>query len=154
MSRPRPPSPSTNLVKIKHFDRSLPLPAYKSQGAVAVDLSARKKTVIKSHQIAYIPLNVALKLPSGFWGFLVARSSTHKLGILQINAVGVVDADYCGNNDEYLFAAYNFTDKTVVIDKGTRLAQFLVLKFQPLKFIEVRSLSSKSRGGFGTTGKK
>lgn len=141
-------------VKIKRFDKNIPLPAYKSKGAACLDLYARVTTSIKPGKVAYIPLNFAVKLPKNYWLMLVARGSTHKLGILPAHGIGVGDWDYCGNNDEYLFPALNFTDKVVTIEKGTRIGQMMIQKVEPIDLIEVDHLKSSNRGGFGSTGVK
>lgn len=141
-------------LKIKRFDKTLPLPVHKTAGAVAVDLYTRLDVEIKSKEIAYIPMNVAIKIPDGYFILQAPRSSTHKLGIISANSVGIIDRDYCGNDDEYLFPAYNFTDKTVSIEKGTRLSQLVLIKCENFEFDEVDDMSNPSRGGFGTTGTK
>lgn len=141
-------------IKIKRFDKTLPLPVHKTAGAVAVDLYSRLDFNINPKQIAYIPMNVAIKIPDGYFIIQIPRSSTHKLGLMAINSVGVFDRDYCGNDDEYHFAAYNFTDKPVFIEKGTRLCQLLLIKCENFDFDEVDSMEETSRGGFGTTGVK
>ena len=141
-------------LKIKRFDKSLPLPSHKTAGAVAVDLSARTDLVIESHQLAYIPMNVAIQIPNGYFILMAPRSSTHKMGLIGLNGVGIFDRDYCGDNDEYNFIAYNFTDKQVKIEKGTRLCQILLIKCENFDFGEVDNIDSVSRGGFGTTGIK
>jgi len=141
-------------IKIKRFDKTLPLPVHKTAGAVAVDLYSRLDFNIDPKQIAYIPMNVAIKIPDGYFIIQVPRSSTHKLGLMAINSVGVFDRDYCGDDDEYHFAAYNFTDKPVFIEKGTRFCQLLLIKCENFEFDEVDSMEEASRGGFGTTGIK
>jgi len=139
---------------IKRFDKSLPLPVHKTPGAVAVDLCSRIDLDIKSKEIAYIPMNVAIKIPDGYFVLLAPRSSTHKLGIQQINSVGIVDRDYCGDNDEFLFAVRNFSDSLVHINKGDRLCQLLLIKCEKFEFDEINSMADPTRGGFGTTGVK
>jgi dUTP pyrophosphatase len=141
-------------VKIKRFDKSLPLPAYKTTGAAAFDLYNREEIIIPSKKVVLIPLNVAVEVPTGFHSILMARSSTHKLGIMAANGIGLIDNDYCGDNDELLFPAFNFTDADVTIEKGTRLAQLLIEKTEIVELLEVDHLSSSDRGGFGTTGTK
>jgi len=141
-------------LKIKRFDKTLPLPMHKTNGAVAVDLCSRIDIDIKPKEIAYIPMNVAIKIPDGYFILLASRSSTHKLGIQGINGIGVIDRDYCGNEDEYNFAVRNFTDSTVHIEKGTRLCQLVLIKCENFEFNEVDDMESASRGGFGTTGVK
>lgn len=141
-------------IKIKRFDKSLPLPVHKTSGAVAVDLCSRINLDIKPKEIVYIPMNVAIKIPDGYFVLLAPRSSTHKLGIQGINGVGIIDRDYCGNEDEYNFAVRNFTDSPVHIDKGTRLCQLILIKCENFDFDEVDEMENVSRGGFGSTGVK
>lgn len=141
-------------IKIKRFDKSLPLPAYKTAGAVCIDLCARVDTTIEPHQVGYIPLNVAFEIPTGCWIMIAARGSTHKQGIMPVHGIGIGDVDFCGDNDEYLFPALNFTDKIVTIEKGARIAQAMVVKYEKMELVEVDHLQNLDRGGFGTTGVK
>ena len=141
-------------IKIKRFDKSLPLPVHKTIGSAAVDLCSRIDIEIKPKEIAYIPMNVAVEIPKGYFIMLSTRSSTHKMGLMSINGVGVMDQDYCGDNDEYHFAAYNFTDKIVKVEKGTRLVQLVLIKYEKFEVEEVARMKNSDRGGFGTTGVK
>jgi dUTP pyrophosphatase len=141
-------------VKIKRFDKSLPLPAHKTKGAVAVDLCSRIDIEIKPKEIVYIPMNVGIKIPDGYFVMMAPRSSTHKLGLVAINSIAIFDRDYHGNDDEYNFAAYNFTNNVVKIEKGTRLSQLLLIKCENFDFEEVDHMGPVNRGGFGTTGVK
>lgn len=141
-------------VKIKRFDKTLPLPSYKSDGAACADLCTRTDILVQPQQIAYIPLNVAIEIPSGHFALVVSRSSTHKLGIMQANSVGIIDSDYCGDNDELIYAAYNITGNPVLIEKGTRIAQLLILNYETIDLLEVDNLDNSDRGGFGSTGQK
>lgn len=139
-------------VKIKRFDKTIPLPEYKTKGAVCFDLPARVDVEIEAGQVGYIPLNIALEVPEGYWTKLAARSSTHKMGIIPANGIGIIDQDYRGDNDELKFAAYNYTDQPVKIEKGTRVAQIMILRCEQAEIEEVDTLESPDRGGFGTTG--
>lgn len=127
---------------------------HKTNGAVAVDLSSRIEVTVKPKEIVYIPMNVAIKIPDGYFIMQAPRSSTHKLGLMGINGVGIFDRDYCGDTDEYHFAAYNYTDKAVTIEKATRLVQLLLIKCENFEIDEVDKMDDVSRGGFGTTGVK
>jgi len=141
-------------IKIKRFDKNLPLPAYKSPGAVCLDLYARETVKIAPGQVGFIPLNVAVEIPKGTWLMIAPRGSTHKLGIMMVDSIAIGDEDFCGDNDEYSFPAFNFTDKEVVIEKGTRIAQMMVMKYERVELEEEEHLENKNRGGFGSTGKK
>lgn len=141
-------------LKIKRFDKNLPVPEHKTPGAAAFDVYARETLTIAPGKIGYIALNVAMQIPKGHLGILAARSSTHKMGLLPINGIGIIDEDYCGDNDELAFAGFNFTEAEIVIEKGSRVAQVVIIKKEPIILEEVEHLANKDRGGFGTTGKK
>ncbi len=141
-------------IRIKRIDKTLPLPEYKTKGAAAFDVYARETMIIKAREVAYIPLNICLAVPHGTWVLLANRSSTHKLGITSVNGIGIGDSDFCGDNDEYRFAALNYTDKEVTIERGTRIAQMLIMNHHVVNFEEVEEMKNDDRGGFGSTGLK
>lgn len=140
-------------AKIKRIDKSLPLPAYKTTGAAALDCHVRETVIAAPQQIAYVPLNVCIKPPKGHYVMLVARSSLHKRGLILANGIGIGDEDFCGNQDEYKAAVYNFTNAPVTIEKGDRIAQMIVRPYEKVEWEEVEDMANESRGGFGTTGK-
>ena len=141
-------------IKIKRFDTLLPLPSYQSKGAACVDLCARIDTEIQSRSIGYIPLNIALEIPEGYWVLLAARGSTHKQGLLPAHGIGIGDWDFRGDNDEYHFPVYNYTDAVVTIQRGQRIAQMMVLQYEKIEFEEVATLAGEDRGKFGSTGQR
>lgn len=141
-------------IKIRRIDKSIPLPAYKTQGAVAFDLSSREEKVIKPKEIIYVPLNVNIKNPKSCAIIMAPRSSLHKMGLTLINNIGIFDEDFCGNNDEYNAAIYNFSDQPVTIEVGTRIVQAMVVPIEKVDFEEVEDMESGDRGGFGSTGQK
>lgn len=142
-------------IKIKVIDKSLPVPEYKTKGAVGFDFTAREETAVGPFEMKLIPVNLIVKVPKGYGLFLFSRSSTpHKKGLMIANGVGVIDQDYNGEEDEIKVSVFNVTKKKVVVEKGERICQGIFLKLAVGKFTEVKKMSSKSRGGFGTTGHK
>lgn len=139
-------------VKMKRFDKSVPMPSCQSIGAAGVDLHARETVNIEPHQIGYIPLNIAVEIPENYWLLIASRSSTHKHGIMMANSLCVGDRDFCGNENEYIFPAYNFTDQPVVIEKGLRMAQAILMPLVKMEIEEVETLDGDNRGLFGSTG--
>lgn len=139
-------------IKLKQLDPSLPVPSYQTKGAACVDLYARIEIMIEPGSIGYIPLNIALEIPEGYWVLVAARGSTHKQGLLPAHGIGIGDWDFRGDNDEYLFPVYNFTDEVVTISKGQRVAQMMVVPYEKVEFEIVNKLASKDRGKFGSTG--
>lgn len=140
-------------VKIKRIDKSLPLPIYETDGSVGFDLLAREDKTIDPKSIELIPGNVIVEVPKGYALILASRSSTpRKHGLTKPHGIGVIDQDYCGNDDEVKIQMMNFTDESVTIQKGTKIAQGLFVRVDRLEFEEVDEIKKESRGGFGSTG--
>lgn len=139
-------------VRIKRLDKSLPLPEYHSDGAVAFDVCAREETIIEPNSIGRIPTNLIIEIPKGYMLLIKDRSSTaKKKGLL--TTVGYIDQDFCGPEDEILLQVYNFKNVAVKVKKGERLGQATLVPIEIAEWEEVESLDhNKSRGGFGSTG--
>ena len=141
-------------VKIKRVDKSLPLPKYETEGSVGFDLLCRESAEIAPHEIALIPANVIVETPPGYMLMLCMRSSTpRKIGLMMAQSVGIIDNDYCGEEDEIKIQVYNFTDETVTIERGSRIAQAIFVRVATLEWNEVEEMTESSRGGFGSTDK-
>lgn len=119
-----------------------------------VDLRSAKDITLKKGEFAIIPLGVGMKLPFGYEAHIVPRSSTYKnYGIIQTNHMGVIDNSYSGDNDQWGMPVIAMRDTT--IHKNDRICQFHITQKQPdFEFTEVECLDTKSRGGFGSTGKQ
>ncbi len=139
-------------IRIKRIDKTLPLPEYKTEKAAGFDVYARETITIPPKEVKYIPLNVVLEIPEDSWVLLASRSSAHKLGLIAANGIGIGDRDFCGDNDEYHFAALNITDQPVTIKRGTRIAQMVLVNYKQVRFEEVDNFNNEDRGGFGSTG--
>jgi dUTP pyrophosphatase len=141
-------------VLVKRIDTSLPLPEYKTPGAAAFDLYVREETTIPAKQVVLVPLNIVLQLPENHWALLSARSSLHKLGLMLANGIGVGDYDYRGDGDEYKAALWNYTDAPVVLPKGERVVQMIIMNRERVEFEEKTQFETADRGGFGSTGRQ
>ena len=139
-------------VKIKRLDKSLPLPTYQTSGSLGFDIHCREDTVIPPKSIGLIPGNVIVETPKGFMLLVSLRSSTpRKKGLHVPHGIGVIDNDYCGEEDEIKIQVYNSTESEVKVEKGERIAQGIFVKVEKGTWTEVDSMG-KSRGGFGSTG--
>lgn len=121
---------------------------------VMCDLAASETVELKQGEVKIIPLGVSMKLPYGDFGIVVPRSSTClKHGIMMANSVGIIEPDYCGDNDVWGFVAYAVRDTAIA--KGTRIAQFMPVRmFGDLDFAVVDSMPYTDRGGYGSTGER
>src|SRR3990167_9022245 len=131
------------IVKIKRIDKSLPLPIYHTKGSVGFDFYAREEVKIAPGETILVPLNIIMKVPKGYLLSLVPRSSTPKKGLMVTNSPGTIDQDYHGEEDELRLWVYNFTKKKVLIERGERICQGLLIKVGIAKFKEVKNMKNK-----------
>ena len=117
-----------------------------------IDLKVAQDYSLKKGDFEILNLGVSMEIPAGYEAHLVPRSSTFKkYGILQTNGVGIIDNDYSGTDDIWGMPVYATRD--IEITKGTRIAQFRIIRKQPdIHFEYVDELENPNRGGFGSTG--
>lgn len=125
---------------------------YPERHGAMFDLAASEDVKLREGEVKVIPLGIRMKLPDGYFGLVVPRSSTClKHGIMMANSVGIIEPDYCGDNDVWGFVAY--ATRGTKIPKGTRIAQFMPVRmFGDLDFDVVESMPYTDRGGYGSTG--
>lgn len=141
------------LLRIKRLRPDVGLPAPATSGAAGFDLAAADEVEIPPGQIRLVGTGLVIAVPSGHFLGIFARSSTPlKRGLLVANGVGVIDADYCGPEDEIKVQVLNVTSQPVVVQRGDRLAQGIVLPAPRIEWDEVVDLAAPTRGGFGSTG--
>lgn len=129
-----------NLERIKEIDKG-----------DFIDLRSAEKVELKKGDFTLINLGVSIKVPDGYWAQLVPRSSTFKnWGIIQTNSFGVIDNSYCGDGDIWMMPVYATRD--TVIEAGSRVCQFTIVKKESFSLEEVDHLDGPDRGGFGSTG--
>lgn len=140
-------------LRIKRLPSALGLPEPATGGAAGFDLAAAADLEIPPHGIRLVGTGLVIAVPEGYFLGIFARSSTPlKRGLMVANGVGVVDADYCGPDDEIKIQVLNITDAPVKVARGDRLAQGIVLPCPRIEWQEVQEIGRPSRGGFGSTG--
>ncbi|MFH1429972.1 MAG: dUTP diphosphatase [Candidatus Uhrbacteria bacterium] len=141
-------------MRISRIDPTLPLPEYKTRGAVAFDLLARMDAIIQPGEIAYVPSNIVVETPPGYALIIAPRSSLHKRGLVLANGIGVIDQDYCGPEDELHMALRNVGTAPASIQRGERLCQgmFLAVDIAEWQELNHAAIAQPSRGGCGSTG--
>jgi dUTP pyrophosphatase len=144
---------SVKITKLQHA-KDLSLPAYATSQSAGMDLlaAAFEPTVVKAGEIAIIPTGIAIALPEGFEAQIRPRSGlAAKFGITVLNTPGTIDADYRG---EIKVILINHSSSDFVIERGMRIAQMVVARYEHIILEEVQSLEETFRGekGFGSTG--
>jgi dUTP pyrophosphatase len=142
------------IIRLNKDFEDIPLPRYLSEGSAGMDIAAAldETAVIAPGGIALIPTSLAIALPNGFECQVRSRSGlAAKYGIFALNAPGTIDSDYRG---EIKVIIANFGKEPYHINRGDRIAQLVIARFEKADLIEVSELSSTSRsdGGFGSTG--
>lgn len=140
-------------VHIKLLDPELPAPAYAKPGDAGADLRSRIDFELEPGERALVPTGVAIALPEGYVGLVHPRSGlATKNGITIVNAPGTVDSGYRG---ELMVTLLN-TDKTKSfhVQRGDRIAQLIIQKYEHATFTVVDELDQTERGssGFGSSG--
>lgn len=143
-------------VRFKRLNNLAKIPTRGSKFSAGYDLYAATDydIHIPPHSTVKIGTGLAMDLPYGYFGAIVARSGiATKRGLRPINCIGVCDYDYKG---EYIVALHNDSTETKVVQAGERIAQLILLPYQDIDFIEVDELAKTDRGngGFGSTGEK
>ncbi len=142
-------------LRIWRKDPRARLPERASGESIGFDLFALEATEVPPRTQALIRTGLVIEAPKPFAMFIFPRSSLfRKKGLIFPHSVGVIDFDYCGEEDELMVPVLNFKTEPVLIEAGERIAQLVLL--QVLSEVEVEELSAPpkegSRGGFGSTG--
>ena len=143
-------------VRFKRLNDLAKIPTRGSKFSAGYDLYAAtdEDIQIPPHSTVKIGTGLAMDLPYGYFGAILARSGiATKRGLRPANCVGVCDFDYKG---EYIVAVHNDSNETMTVLAGERIAQLILLPYQDIDFKEVNELSNTDRGmgGFGSTGEK
>jgi dUTP pyrophosphatase len=127
-------------------------PAYATPGSVGFDLCTAEPADIEPGAIALVGTGLVIATPPGWCLLVCLRSSTpRKFGVLQPHAVGVIDEDYRGPEDELRLQLLNFTSASTHIPTGSRIAQGVFVRTARGEWSS-HEPERHSRGGFGSTG--
>lgn len=132
----------------------LPLPAYQTAGAAALDLHAAvaDQVVLAPGARALIPAGIRIAVPAGYEAQVRPRSGLAlRHGIMVLNSPGTIDSDYRGPVCVILF---NAGTEPFVVHRGDRIAQLVIAPVCRAQLREVAALddTERSSGGFGHTG--
>ncbi len=142
-------------VKIVNISNN-PLPEYATLGSAGMDLRAdlTSPVTLQPLERRLVPTGLFIELPEEFEAQVRPRSGLAiKQGVTCLNSPGTIDSDYRG---EIKVILINLSGEVQVVQNGDRVAQMVIQKVEQVKWEEVTILSetSRSNGGFGSTGKK
>ncbi|HEY9562345.1 MAG TPA: dUTP diphosphatase [Nocardioides sp.] len=146
---------AVNSVRIPlvRLDRDLPVPSYAHHDDAGADLMTTVDVTLAPGERRLVPTGVALALPEGYVGLVHPRSGlAARHGVSIVNAPGTIDAGYRG---EIKVLLVNLDAHSAVqLNRGDRIAQLVVQRYERADFVEVDTLDETARGsgGYGSTG--
>ena len=151
-------------IKVKKLSPNAVVPKYAHPTDTGFDLYTSEDVLLDPHSTGIAKTGLAFELPAGWGVMLRNRSGITVKGcpiILPTDGttvnvpvtvfIGTLDEDYRG---EIGIMVRNESKHTIIIPKGTKLAQGVLEKVHQATFTLVEELSNTTRGngGFGSTG--
>jgi len=139
------------VVKKLHVDARLPNYAHGPEEDAGMDLCAVERLVLSPGVAQGVPTGIAIELPSGYEGQVRPRSGMALKHSIIAN-FGTIDPGYRG---EIRVVMFNLGASDYVIEKGDRVAQLIVARYEPVEWEESSELGESRRGagGFGSSGR-
>ena len=141
-------------VQIQKLYEDAIVPKYAHEGDAGVDLYSHIDHFLKPGERIIVPTGLKMAIPEGYEGQVRPKSGLAiKHGITVLNTPGTVDAPYRG---EVGVIIINHSKEEYPIKKGEKIAQmvFAKVEYATFKVVDFLDQTSRSDGGFGSTGKK
>lgn len=134
----------------------LSLPEYATAGSAGMDIYSANEVdiVLKPLERILIPTGLKIALPLGYEMQIRPRSGLAlKHGITVLNSPGTIDSDYRG---EIKILLINLSNEEFVIERGMRIAQAVIAKYEQilLQLEDTLTETDRGTGGFGHSGIK
>lgn len=133
-------------------NQNIEIPHRATKESAGYDFAVAKDTLIKAGEIAKVPTGIKACFPPDEFLMLVARSSLPiKKTLMLPNGVGIIDADYYGNEineGHILVLLYNFGKNDILLKKDEKIAQGIFINY--LKTQEKTDFKLRT-GGFGSS---
>ena len=146
---------SVPVVVLPHGE-GLDLPAHADPGSAGLDLRAAvpegAPVTLAPGAFALIPTGLQIALPPGTEGQVRPRSGlAFRHGVTVLNSPGTLDASYRGEVGVLLI---NHGRQAFEVNRGERIAQLVVARYERVELARADSLDDTARGagGFGSTG--
>lgn len=140
------------LIRIKrlHADAHLPAYAHGPQEDAGLDLRSVERVVLEPGISQAVPTGIAIELPPGYEAQVRPRSGLGLKHSLTVN-FGTIDPGYRG---EIRVIMFNLGKAPYSIEKGDRIAQLVIAKYEAIEWEETElSDSTRGAGGFGSSGR-
>ena len=137
-------------VKRLHPDATLPVYAHGPDEDAGLDLCAVEAAVLKPGVAQGVPTGLAIELLPGFEAQVRPRSGLALKKSVSVN-FGTIDPGYRG---EIRVIMFNFGTEEYRVEKGDRIAQLVIHRYEAIEWHEGElSDSTRGAGGFGSSGR-
>lgn len=156
-------------IEFKLLDPRASLPVRAHPTDAGLDLASLDEVRLDLMERTLVKTGVSVRIPAGYVGLLVPRSSLSKKNIMLTNSCGIIDADYRGEllislmhvnkDDTSEFARNILYVPHAHIQASERIAQLLIVPIalpDAIKYTgsdEDWNNTQRGVGGFGSTGK-
>lgn len=139
------------MLVVKLLSEKAILPKQATSGSAGYDLYSAEDVIIPARGKAVVKTDIALVIPSGYYGRIAPRSGLAANYSIDIGG-GVIDRDYRGNIQVIMF---NHSDHAYLVGVRDRIAQ-LILEQHGILFVEetpyIMPDTERGDSGFGSTG--
>src|SRR5689334_6670511 len=137
-------------IKKLHPDAHLPAYAHGPSEDAGLDLRAVERVVLQPGAAQAVPTGLAIELPPGCEAQVRPRSGLGLKHSLTVN-FGTIDPGYRG---EIRVVMFNLGRADYTVEKGDRIAQLVIARYQAVEWEEGElSDSARGPGGFGSSGR-
>lgn len=141
-------------IRIKRLssDASLPHYAHGPEEDAGMDLRAVERVVLAPGVPHGVPTGLAIEIPPGYEAQIRPRSGLAlKHAITLPNSPATIDPGYRG---EIRVILLNLGSKEYIIERGDRIAQMVIARYEAIEWEEGElSDSVRGEGGFGSSGR-
>lgn len=137
-------------LKIKRLDEEAKLPTKGHPGDAGIDFFALETVTFGPGKQERVRTGIALEIPDGHVGLIWDKSSLSFQRGFKVMG-GVIDTGFRG---EVTMSLLNTSSQEQSIEKGQKIAQMIIQKFEDVSLVEVSDLSDTVRGNGreGSTG--
>lgn len=136
-------------IKIKKLEPNAMLPEREYAHDAGLDIFSNEAYTLQPGERHVFCTGIASELPVDTVGLFWDRGSLGSKGIHVLE--GVLDSNYRG---EWKVILLNTSDQPYTVERGYKIAQCIIQRYEPATVIEVEALEDSDRGSraFGSTG--
>ncbi len=138
-------------LKKLHPDAVMPHYAHGPLEDAGMDLRSTERAVLSPGVAQGVPTGIAIELPPGYEAQIRPRSGMALKHSITVN-FGTIDPGYRG---EIRVVMFNLSGADYVVEKGDRIAQLVIARYEAIEWVEHDELGESQRGagGFGSSGR-